>query len=184
MNNNTHHKISHSPKPAQQPGETTPSTPQRNPVHSTLQQNHNTHHSTRRDAPAPAIVQTAGIQAPTLGVSKHIPHKDGSTQMPSQEIHLFTINQGTQMPSQQWEQSPTPEDHDPTQTEATMVFTIASQDTSQKSEIPAVHATGPYTDSLQWGNPIAQYTKRDHVILTHEMATEIHKRTPTVLNGN
>ena len=67
--------------------------------------------------------------------------------MPSQEIHLFTINQGTQMPSQQWEQSPTPEDHDPTQTEATMVFTIASQDTSHKSEIYRATHTGVPTHS-------------------------------------
>ena len=32
--------------------------------------------------------------------------------MPSQEIHTITINQGTQIPSQQWEQTMTTEDHE------------------------------------------------------------------------
>ena len=147
MNDNTHHKISHSPKPAQQSGKITLSTPQRSPVHSTLQQNQNTHHSTGRDAPAPVVVQVAGIQSPTLGINKHIPHKDGSTQMPSQEIHLIRINQGTQMPSQQWEQTPTPEDHDPTQTEAATVLSTASQDTSHKLETYRATHTGIPTHS-------------------------------------
>ena len=53
--------------------------------------------------------------------------------MPSQEIHLITINQGTQMPYQQSEQTPTPKDYEHKQNEATTPLTVASQDTSQKT---------------------------------------------------
>ena len=99
MNRTTHHEIPHSPRPAQQSGETTPSTPQHNPIHSTMTHNRSTHHTTGRDAPVSTAEQPMGIQAPNQGISGHMPHKDGSTQMPSQEIHLITINESTQMPS-------------------------------------------------------------------------------------
>jgi hypothetical protein len=45
--------------------------------------------------------QPTGNQAPTTGTDGFTPHRDEGTQMPSQEIHISTINQSTQMPSQQ-----------------------------------------------------------------------------------
>ena len=111
---------------------TMPSTPQRNLVHSTLPQNQCAQHSAGQYASTPTIEQTTGNQTPTTGMDGDTPHRDEGTQMPSQEIHMITINQGTQIPSQQWEQTITAEDHETEQSITNRLETI-SQNPSIRS---------------------------------------------------
>ena len=49
---------------------------------------------------------------------------------------------------------------------------------------PAEHAIGPYTNSLQWENPITQDTRLDRAIITNKMTKETHKRGTTIQNGH
>ena len=90
---------------------TMPNIPQRNHVHSTSSQNQCAHDSAGQNASTPTLEQTTGNDTPTMGMDGNTPHRDRGTQMPSQEIHATTITQSTQIPSQQWEQTTTNEDH-------------------------------------------------------------------------
>ena len=87
---------------------TMPNTPQRDHVHCTSSQNQCAQDSAGQNAPTPTFEQTIGNHTPTMGMDENTPHKDEGTQMPSQEIHTIKIIQGTQIPSQQWEQTTTP----------------------------------------------------------------------------
>ena len=111
---------------------TMPNTPQRNLVHSTLPQNQCAQYSAGQYAPTSTIEQPTGNQTPATGTDGYTPHRDEGTQMPSQEIHMITINQSTQIPSQQWEQTITAEDREPKQSEANLLATT-SQNTSPRS---------------------------------------------------
>ena len=81
--------------------DTTPNTSQSNQVHGTTQQNQSAQDSTGQDTLVSTMEQPTGNQTPTTGTDGFTPHRDEGTQMPSQEIHISTINQSTQMPSQQ-----------------------------------------------------------------------------------
>ena len=78
--------------------------------------------------------QQIAVQAPTLGMDTVIPHKDGSTQMPSQEMDLTTANQSTQMPSQQWESAPEPKKNRTTITQTRTHIATVPQGTSHNPE--------------------------------------------------
>ena len=81
----------------------TPSVPQSNQVHGTSQQNQCAQYSAGQDILASTMELPKGNQTPATGTDGYTPHRDEGTQMPSQEIHMITINQSTQIPSQQWE---------------------------------------------------------------------------------
>ena len=81
--------------------DTTPNTSQSNQVHGTTQQNQSAQDSAGQDTLISTMEQPTGNQTPTTGTDGFTPHRDEGTQMPSQEIHISTINQSTQMPSQQ-----------------------------------------------------------------------------------
>ena len=80
---------------------TTPNASQSNQVHGTTQQNQSAQDSAGQDTLISTMEQPTGNQTPTTGTDGFTPHRDEGTQMPSQEIHISTINQSTQIPSQQ-----------------------------------------------------------------------------------
>merc|ERR1711894_511019 len=75
------------------------------PTHTRAHPHTPTYTHTRPPTPTPTptatMEQPTGNQTPTTGTDGFTPHRDKGTQMPSQEIHISTINQSTQMPSQQ-----------------------------------------------------------------------------------
>jgi hypothetical protein len=114
---------------------TMPNTPQSSQIHSTSQQNQCAQHSAGRDTLVSTMEQPTGNQTPATGTDGYTPHRDEGTQMPSQEIHISTINQSTQIPSQQRDLIiTTAEDLKPKQNKAITPATTA-QNTSPRSGI-------------------------------------------------
>jgi hypothetical protein len=155
---------------------TTPNTPQSNRVHSTPQQNQCAQNSAGQDTLVSTMEQPTGNQAPTTGTDGYTPHRDEGTQMPSQEIHISTINQSTQMPSQQRDLIITAVDdlepnHIKTSTPATTV-----QNTSPG---PGIHQ-GTYS-----GLPTQPPTPETEVNNTVESRQTIYTHSkPIVVKGN
>ena len=63
--------------------------------------------------------------------------------MPSQEIHTTTITQGTQIPSQQWEQTTTNEDHGTEQSSTDFLDTVSQNPSSRLGEYQGTFARQP-----------------------------------------
>jgi hypothetical protein len=150
-------------------------TPQRNLIHSTLPQNQCAQHSAGRDALASTMEQPTGNQTPATGTDGYTPHRDEGTQMPSQEIRITTVNQSTQIPSQQRDLTITAEDLEPKQSKAITPATT-SQNTSPRS---GAHQ-GTYTSQ-----PTHPPTPETEVSSTVESCQKIYIHSkPVVIQKN
>ena len=113
---------------------TMPNTQQRDHVHCISSQNQCAQGSAGQNAQTPTFEQTIGNHTPTMGMDGDPPHKDRGTQMPSQETHTNTITQGTQIPSQHWEQATTNEDHETEQSSTNFLDTVSLNPSSRLGE--------------------------------------------------
>ena len=119
-----------------------PRTPQQNLVQSTTTQSHGSDQHTPMPISEHRTVHTHG-----QGSNPTRPLKDESTQIPSQEVLMITSNQGTQFPSQQWEQTPKSKDQEDTQNETHMPERPVSQTSCQRTRVPGTHSSFPIQTS-------------------------------------
>ena len=115
-----------------------PTTPQQNLVQSTTTQGHGSDQHTPIPISEHRTVHTHG-----QGINPTRPLKDESTQIPSQEALMITSNQGTQFPSQQWEQTPKSKDQEDTQYETHMPERAVSHTSCQRTRVPGTHPSSP-----------------------------------------
>ena len=114
-----------------------PNTPIQNPVQSTSTHCHDSDQHTPITTSEHRTVHTHG-----QGPNPTRPLKDESTQMPSQEALMIANNQGTQFPSQQWEQTPNSKDQEETQHK-----TNTPEQAARNTSFQSMGVSGTYLDS-------------------------------------
>ena len=142
MNRNDQPETPHSSGPTQTGFDRDPGIPQQNLVQSTTTQSHGSDQHTPMPISEHRTVHTHG-----QGSNPTRPPKDESTQIPSQEVLMITNNQGTQFPSQQWEQTPESKDQEDTQSETYMPERPVSHTSSQRPTVPGTHSSSPLQTS-------------------------------------
>ena len=142
MNRNDQPETPHSSGPTQTGFDRDPGIPQQNLVQSTTTQSHGSDQHTPMPISEHRTVHTHG-----QGSNPARPPKDESTQIPSQEVLMITNNQGTQFPSQQWEQTPESKDQEDTQSETYMPERPVSHTSSQRPTVPGTHSSSPLQTS-------------------------------------
>ena len=151
-------------------------TQQRDHVHYTSSQNQCARDSAGQHAQTPAFEQTIGNHTPTMGMDENPPHEDRGTQMPSQEIYTNTITQGTQIPSQQWEQASTNEDHEAEQSSINFLDTTSLNPSSRLGVYQGTFARQPtHTPALD--------TKTVSTVELHQRTT-IHPKPVIIQEGH
>ena len=151
-------------------------TQQRDHVHCTSSQNQCAQDSAGQNAQMPTFEQTIGNHTPTMGMDENTPHKDRGTQMPSQEIYTNTITQGTQIPSQQWEQASTNEDHEAEQSSINFLDTTSLNPSSRLGVYQGTFARQPtHTPALD--------TKTVSTVELHQKTT-IHPKPVIIQAGH
>ena len=120
-----------------------PNTPLQNPVQSTSTHRHDSDQHTPITTSEHRTVHTHG-----QGPNPTRPLKDESTQMPSQEALMITNNQGTQFPSQQWEQTPNLKDQEETQHKTNTPEQAARNTSFQNMGISGTYLDSPTVPSL------------------------------------
>ena len=120
-----------------------PETPQQNPVQSTSTHRHNSDQHTPIPMSEHRTVHTHG-----QGLNPTRPLKDESTQMPSQEVLMITSNQGTQFPSQQWEQTPNSKDQEETQHKTRTPERAVTHTSCQRTGVSETYPSSPTEPSL------------------------------------
>ena len=157
---NTHHRLPMNSSASM--NKTMPAKPQRNLIHSTSPQNQCAHNSAGQNASTPTLDLTTGDHTPTMGMDGNTPHRDRGTQMLLQEIHTTTITQSTQIPSQQWEQITTNEDHGTEQSTTDFLNTVSQNPSPRLGEYQGTFARQPtHTPALDTGivNTIGSHQK-------------------------
>ena len=135
--------ISHGPGSLQTGTENIPNTPSQNPVQSTSTYRHYSDQHTPITTSEHRIVHTHG-----QGPNPIRPLKDESTQMPSQEALMIANNQGTQFPSQQWEQTPNSKDQEETQHKTNTPERAARNTSFQRIGVSGTYLGSPTVPSL------------------------------------
>ena len=128
---------SHGPGSLQTEIDEIPNTPSQNPVQSTSTHRHYSDQHTPITTSEHRTVHTHG-----QGPNPTRPLKDESTQMPSQEVLMIANNQGTQFPSQQWEQTPNSKDQEETQHK-----TNTPEQAARNTSFQSMGVSGTYLDS-------------------------------------
>ena len=120
-----------------------PNTPLQNPVQSTSTHRHDSDQHTPITTSEHRTVHTHG-----QGLNPTRPLKDESTQMPSQEALMITSNQGTQFPSQQWEQTPKSKDQEEIQHKTHTPERAARNTSFQRIGVSGTYLSSPTVPSF------------------------------------
>ena len=142
MNRNDQPETSHSSGPTPTGFDRDPGIPQQNLVQSTTTQSHGSDQHTPIPISEHRTVHTHGQEN-----NPSRPPRDESTQMPSQEVLMITSNQGTQFPSQQWEQPTKSKDQEDTQNETHMPERTVSHTSCQRPTVPGTYSSSPLQTS-------------------------------------
>ena len=136
-------KISHGSGSLKTGTEEIPNTPLQNPVQSTSTYRHYSDQHTPITTSEHRTVHTHG-----QGPNPIRPLKDESTQMPSQEALMIANNQGTQFPSQQWEQTPKSKDQEETQHKTHSPERAVKNTSFQRIRVSGTYPSSPTIPSL------------------------------------
>ena len=131
-------EIFHSSEPPQTGIEETPNTPWQNPVQGTSTHRHDSDQHTPIPTSEHRTVHTHG-----QGFDPTRSLRDESTQMPSQEALMITSSQGTQFPSQQWEQTLKSKDQEERQHETHTTERAVKNTSFQRRRVSGTYTSSP-----------------------------------------